>query len=970
MSRALTFASLLTLSLAGAVRSVSAADISVTTGTYVVNSPGDLGGNDVIVDNSANLSATLQVNSGATLSNGITLNNGGALVNSGAISRSGPGVMGDSGTVTNQTGGTITSTANDGIFLSFGGTITNNAGASITGAAGIHTDWHSGGSATVTNSGTITGTSDQGVYLSNGGSLTNQAGGTISGITFGASVWGGSVVNTGSGSLISASQAVGSAGVNLEDSGSVTNANGAQIKGYDGVQIWNVGSLTNSGGASIIANGGNGVWSSGGPGTVLNTGAGSTISGWWGVYLDSGGSVTNQNGATIIGTGTAAVYLESGGTVINGAGSFITSTNTINGGYGIYSTQNTTVSNAGTITGDVRLADQRTNAVTLFTGSRINGDLYVNTDSTSTLTLDGAGTQFYSQAVTGLTTFVNGVLTKQGTGTWIIDKDVNIFTPAISPGSTVISAGTLEVDATLPGAVTVQNGGTLAGTGKVRATTVQQGGIIAPGRSGIGTLNINGSFKQNAGSTYNAQIDPASTAADRISVTGAVTLSSGAVLNISRTSAVPYLVGTRYTVLTATGNISGTYTLTGDVSAFLGLTASYNAHNAYLDVVQARPLMQASATRTQFAIANSIQSQPTSNPLFIATVNLPTDAAARAAFNQLSGDLHASIAGALLDDSRFVRNAALDRLGDAFCSATPSSSGSSYRSGDANNRKPQENSACVSSAEHVTTWGSTFGSWGRNNGGVATTSLDRTIGGFLTGADMPVADTWRLGVLTGYSQSRFNAGSGSGSSVNYNLGLYGGTQRGNLAVRFGSAYTWHDITTNRGVAFSGFSDRLKAGYDAATTQVFGELGYLISVTGATFEPFANLAYVNVRTGGLTETGGLAALTGRAGDNGVTFTTLGLHASTDFTIGRMQMFAKETFGWRRSFGDLRPTSALTFAGGNAFDVSGIPVQQDAAVLDISLGLKLGRNTTLAASYIGQFSSGAVDLGAKANLSMRF
>jgi|GEM_PF-4789511 len=85
---------------------------------------------------------------------------------------------------------------------------------------------------------------------------------------------------------------------------------------------------------------------------------------------------------------------------------------------------------------------------------KYNGDLYINTDAGSTLTLDGAGRQLYSQAVTGLTTFVGGVLTKQGDGTWVIDKDVNIFTPSISPGSTIMKAGTLEVDATLPGTMT------------------------------------------------------------------------------------------------------------------------------------------------------------------------------------------------------------------------------------------------------------------------------------------------------------------------------------------------------------------------------------------------------------------------------------------------------------------------------------------------------------------------------------
>ncbi|EKS40045.1 outer membrane autotransporter barrel domain-containing protein [Afipia clevelandensis ATCC 49720] len=950
---------LLTLSLTGGVSSLRAADISVTSGTTVVNSAADLGGNDVIVDNSGNLGATLQVNSAATLSNGITLNNGGTLDNSGIISR---GVTGDVGNVINQTGGAITSTGDNGIYFSLGGIVTNKAGATISGINGIYSDWPSSQTGTVTNSGIITGTTDNGIDLENGGTVTNQAGGKISGAANGVLLWGGTITNTGIGSQISGTA---NGGVNLADVSTLINTNGARITGVDGVDAFSGSSVTNSNGATIFGTQ-SGVYTAAGESTVINTGNGSSITGGWvGAYLNDGGTLRNENGAVTASTGTigggAAVYLYSGGTVINGAGSNITG-NSSAGIYGIYGSGNSsTISNAGTITGDVRLSDYFSNTVTLFTGGRINGDLYINGDSGSKLTLDGSGRQIYSEAVAGLTIFVGGVLTKQGSGTWVIDKDVNIFTPSISPGSTIIKAGTLEVDATLPGTVTVQGGGTLAGTGKVRATTVQSGGTVAPGRDGIGTLNVNGNFIQQAGSVYSVEANPASVASDRIAVTGAVTLSGGATLSIAKTSAVPYLVGTRYTVLTATGNITGTYTLTGNPSAFLGLTASYNTHNVYLDVVQSRTLAQAGATRTQFAIANSLQALPASNPLFTAIVNLPTDAAARSAFDQLSGELHGSIAGAMLEDSRFVRNAALGRLADTNCGTPATVLGRNKE-----NESPTATMSCTRAGERITIWGSAFGSWGRNSNA----PLDRTVGGFFAGADMPVRDTWHLGVLTGYSQTRINTASGTGTSDNTNLGVYGGTEFGRLAVRLGGVHTWHDISTSRAIAFTGYSDRLIADYGAATAQVFGELGYRIAVGGATIEPFANLAYVNVRNGGFAEAGGPGALVGHAGDNSVTFSTLGVHTSADFTLGGVRMFARETFGWRHAFGDVTPVSAVSIAGGSAFGVNGVPVQQDAAVLDVSLGMRLAGHVTLAASYVGQFASQAVDQGAKAHLNIKF
>ncbi|MEL4073563.1 autotransporter outer membrane beta-barrel domain-containing protein, partial [Ochrobactrum sp. GPK 3] len=70
----------------------------------------------------------------------------------------------------------------------------------------------------------------------------------------------------------------------------------------------------------------------------------------------------------------------------------------------------------------------------------------------------------------------------------------------------------------------------------------------------------------------------------------------------------------------------------------------------------------------------------------------------------------------------------------------------------------------------------------------------------------------------------------SGSSDNYTLGAYAGTEwtlnNGHaLAFRSGLAYTWHDVDMNRSVTFPGFADNVTGDYDAGSFQLFGELGY-------------------------------------------------------------------------------------------------------------------------------------------------
>jgi hypothetical protein len=66
----------------------------------------------------------------------------------------------------------------------------------------------------------------------------------------------------------------------------------------------------------------------------------------------------------------------------------------------------------------------------------IVGNLDLGTDPGANLILDGNGPALLGQAVTGTLTD-GGSLTKQGTGTWTLDRDLNV------PVATNISVGTL-----------------------------------------------------------------------------------------------------------------------------------------------------------------------------------------------------------------------------------------------------------------------------------------------------------------------------------------------------------------------------------------------------------------------------------------------------------------------------------------------------------------------------------------------
>jgi outer membrane autotransporter protein len=140
---------------------------------------------------------------------------------------------------------------------------------------------------------------------------------------------------------------------------------------------------------------------------------------------------------------------------------------------------------------------------------------------------------------------------------------------------------------------------------------------------------------------------------------------------------------------------------------------------------------------------------------------------------------------------------------------------------------------------------------------------------------------------------------------------------------------------------------------------------------ARFEPFANLAYVNLHTDGFAEKGGAAALKAGASSTDMTFTTLGLRASTNVDLDGTTVTARGMVGWRHGFGNMTPTARMRFAGaGDAFTVAGVPVARNVAVVEAGLDVALTPDADFGVSYGAQFGSGAVDQSLKANLNIRF
>ena len=141
-------------------------------------------------------------------------------------------------------------------------------------------------------------------------------------------------------------------------------------------------------------------------------------------------------------------------------------------------------------------------------------------------------------------------------------------------------------------------------------------------------------------------------------------------------------------------------------------------------------------TSNQRASATAIDSigVRAEHAVYDAIAQLPNDAALmQSSLNALSGEIHASTKTALIDDSRFIRDAATDRLRGAFGAA-----GRSASPVLANQQLVSANTTGTAA------WLQLFGNWGHSDSDGNAHKLKRRTNGFMLGADTGVGDNWRV----------------------------------------------------------------------------------------------------------------------------------------------------------------------------------------------------------------------------------
>lgn len=538
-----------------------------------------------------------------------------------------------------------------------------------------------------------------------------------------------------------------------------------------------------------------------------------------------------------------------------------------------------------------------------------------------------------------------GTIKKSGEGRLVINGkgSHNGLLNVISGG--VVVGDQDHPDASLDSDITLQSGAMISGIGAVQSLTANGGSLIAPGNS-IGQLTVKDELKIEKSARYQVEL-AANGASDHIAAGGKALINGGAVEAPLLDPVTSYINGQSYRILTASGGVSGLFDHVLSQSAFLDMGLLYDPNHVDLKIRVKREFgfADTAMTENQRQVAERLeQLEQSGASLALYNHLLPLSAAqSRAAYDALSGEIHASLQGALMDDSRFVRQAANQRL---------------LTQTDAE-------------ADGLSFWANGYGAWGHTGGDGNAAKLERKSRGMFFGGDAQLTDSWHLGLFGGYGSTALDVAARDASADvdSYTVGAYAGAWFDPIGLRFGVANSWHSIDVARAVSFPNFYEALSSSYDARSLQVFGEVSSQANLGSFDIAPFAGLAYVKLDRDSYTERGA-AGLHGVDDVDDATYSTLGIRFGTELTFGETKGRLKGSIAWQYAFGSTVPTADQQLVTGGLFQISGAPNAKNAALLEFGYDWSITPSTSLAVSYQGQLAADVQQHGVNAKLQVRF
>ncbi len=244
------------------------------------------------------------------------------------------------------------------------------------------------------------------------------------------------------------------------------------------------------------------------------------------------------------------------------------------------------------------------------------------------------------------------------------------------------------------------------------------------------------------------------------------------------------------------------------------------------------------------------------------------------------------------------------------------------------------------------------------DGGTDHLGLEDRTTSFSAGGQIALADAWRGGLALGYDGTDTRSGNGRADGERFNAGAVLKYTAGQLQLAGAISGGWGQADVTRSVAFPGFSGTVTGDSDVTSYTAMLRAAYVFDVDNAWYaKPFADLSYTRLDFSGVTEAGGLPALTIAGGETEVVTISpaleIGANLPADWIAAGawLRPFVRAGFSWRDE-DEFAVTSSLLAAPQGFTTTMGL----DDLTADVAAGFDLVTDgaSALRVEYSGRYS----------------
>lgn len=623
-----------------------------------------------------------------------------------------------------------------------------------------------------------------------------------------------------------------------------------------------------------------------------------------------------------------------------------------------------------TVTGEVTPA---------YTGSpdpwNIAGDLKVGNTGAASVTLSGNSKVVDVNAYMGyLAGSTANVLISDSTSLWQNSAGLYIGGGRTQAGGTAqltITLGRVEAAQAI-----IWGGGSLLGTGTLKAATVTNWGTISPGGSSIGTLTLEGNVTFRPASILEVQVDNSGNS-DKLVVTGDANAVGGTVKAISTET----ITGAkRYTIVEAnsvTGQFSALDTALLHVAiADANESLGYTDKSVLLMITPYRFDVGIGQTPNERAMGATLQEIADAGGTAItgALQQLPTRNDVRAAYDQLSGQSRPPLAPVLATDTAKFMGIVSDRVQSARGAVARDvrslSDGPLLAMAGSDNgiESPTARSwdgflwdmGQGTTRQNWGTWGKVYDLFGDRKTKNGVTGYSYNVLGESVGVEFQMSERFIGGATGGYSSGNvdYDTLADKADVTTIHAGLYSAYSGDGWYASSMVTHSWIDVQTDRVVNLTG--ERPEGDFGGSEWSAYIEAGLdWEPFTGWLVQPLTAFQYTRLSLQQYAETGGLSALDFENQLYQSYKGSVGAKVTTELPLGNggLAALVQARGRWVHEFGDVVSSVEGHFVDVPlvSFTVKDEATSRDSIVLGAGAGIRLTRGLRLFVDYDTSFNA---------------